>query len=322
VTGLAVAALAASGVYWTYQRQMRAIRTQLLAGSQVMATACGPVEYGTYGAGRPVLIVHATGGGYSQGQLMAHMFVGEGYMSIAPSRFGHLRTPQAADFSAAAQADMLACLLDALDVREPLPVLGMSIGGPIAMQFALRHPDRTTALVLLSTDAYAPPSPEGPKQLPAPDFVYDALFGSDFLFWATVRVAGPALKTAFGATPELQATLPPEERASLDAMIEGMLPIRLHNPGYDNDAAISQSLTTPYPLERISAPTLLVHSRDDPAARPAGAQYTADHIPGARILWYDTGGHVLLGHHAEIKAQVQAFLAGAAVPRPVGASRP
>jgi pimeloyl-ACP methyl ester carboxylesterase len=124
-----------------------------------------------------------------------------------------------------------------------------------------------------------------------------------------VRGAGSALKASFGATPELQAGVPAQERAFLDAMIEGMLPIRLHTAVLANDAALADaSFITVYPLERINVPTLVVCAMDDTVAEPAGGIYTAEHIPGARLIRYETGGHALLGHHAEIKSEVRVFL--------------
>ena len=308
-----LAAIAAVGVFFAFQRDMRQVRARLAAGSDVIRTARGPVEYAERGAGEPVVLVNATAGGYDQALLLGEMFVGDGFRLIAPSRPGYLRTPQADDATAAGQADVLAALLDALGVRRAA-VVAMSAGGPVAMELAIRHPDRISALVLLSTAAYAPSAQED-RKLPVPDAVYDALFGSDFLFWAMVRGAKPALAASFGATPELQATLPPEERRHLDAMIEAMLPIRARGAGLANDAAIADVALAVRPaLERITAPTLVVQAMDDPAAVPAGGLYTAQHIRGATLLRLEEGGHVLLGHHATVKEQVQAFLAAAAPP--------
>ncbi len=72
---------------------------------------------------------------------------------------------------------------------------------------------------------------------------------------------------------------------------------------------IVDGLVAPDPLERITAPTLVVQAADDPAAVPAGGCSTAEHIPGASLTVFERGGYVLLGHHAEIRTQVQAFLA-------------
>jgi len=304
-----VSSLGLVGVYAVYLRDIHSIRERLAAGSQVVNTPCGPIEYATWGSGRPVLIFHATGGSYDQALLMGKLFVGEGYQWIAPSRFGHLRTPQAADHSAEAQADMFACLLDALKI-DRAALLGMSAGGPIATQFALRHPERTEALILLSTAGYFPPASGAERKLPVPDFVYDALFKSDFVFWMVVRMAGNTLKASFGATPELQASIPAEDKAFLDAMIEGMLPIRMHKDGLENDGEIADtSFLTKYPLEQIAAPTLIIYAKDDTIAVPASSVYAAEHIPNAQLGMYDGGGHALLGNHADIYRRVRALLA-------------
>jgi pimeloyl-ACP methyl ester carboxylesterase len=97
------------------------------------------------------LSVHGAGGGFDQGLELADPLARAGFRVIAVSRFGYLRTPLPPDASAAAHA----CLLDALNIRR-VAVLGTSAGGPSSMQFALRHPDRTAALVLLVPAAYAP----------------------------------------------------------------------------------------------------------------------------------------------------------------------
>jgi hypothetical protein len=39
-----------------------------------------------------------------------------------------------------------------------------------------------------------------------------------------------------------------------------------------------------------------------------GAKYTAEHIPGATFLPYESGGHVLLGHENETRTAITAFL--------------
>lgn len=74
----------------------------------------------------------------------------------------------------ALQADTFGALLDALEI-ERAAVLGFSAGGPPAIQFALRHPERTLSLVLAS--AHLPTSPY--VKLPAR--AYRAVF-SDRLF--------------------------------------------------------------------------------------------------------------------------------------------
>jgi 2-hydroxy-6-oxonona-2,4-dienedioate hydrolase len=310
---LALSLISAGLHYRWYSAEMRAIHEDLLAGAHVLDTDCGRIEYASHGEGPPVLLINATGGGYDQSLLMGRLFVGEGFRWIAPSRFGYLRTPRPADASAESQADAFVCLLDALDL-ERVAVLGISAGGPPAMQMAIRHPDRVAGLVLLSTASWAPPSPDLVHSLPAPDWVYDALFRSDFLFWLLVRYATPALTASFGATPEIMKAISPDERQVPPEMVRRMMPISWRKDGLDLDAATVDALRHDsqflerYPLSRIRSPTLVVHARDDSAAPFAWGAYTAATIPGAQLIAYEDGGHLLLGHLDQTRVAIREFL--------------
>ena len=68
---------------------------------------------------------------------------------IAPSRYGYLRStlPSGATFET--QADAYARLLDHLGIRQTA-VVALSQGGPSALFFALKYPERVQSLVLLS----------------------------------------------------------------------------------------------------------------------------------------------------------------------------
>lgn len=135
------------------------------------------MEYAEAGKGYPVLVVHGAGGGYDQGLILSRIFLSEDFRVIAPSRFGFLRTPLPANASPAAQADAYIDLLDALNISK-VAVVGISAGGPSSLEFALRHPDRVSGLVLVSAVVH--------KEKPM-DFmgkiVHEGIFNSDFLFW-------------------------------------------------------------------------------------------------------------------------------------------
>jgi 2-hydroxy-6-oxonona-2,4-dienedioate hydrolase len=73
------------------------------------------------------------------------------------SRFGYLRTPVPERASIAAQADAHACLLDALEVRSATVLVFPRAPRP-RWEFALRHGERCTHLVLLVPGWF--PSPE------------------------------------------------------------------------------------------------------------------------------------------------------------------
>ena len=134
-------------VYITYQRDIHQARERVSTGSQIIQTPCGPIEYAIAGDGPPVLVVHGAGGGYDQGLEIGEPLVSSGFRVISMSRFGYLRTPMPSDASASAQADAYACLLDALKISRAA-VVGASAGAPSSMQFALRRPDRCSAMIL------------------------------------------------------------------------------------------------------------------------------------------------------------------------------
>lgn len=307
IVGLSVLA------YANYQRDIRQARERISVGSRIAETACGQIEYAVAGDGLPVLVVHGAGGGYDQGLDIAKGLVRSGLRVVAMSRFGYLRTPLPADASPAAQADAHACLLEALDIPRAA-VLGLSAGAPSAMQFALRHPERTAALVLLVPAAYPTYQEhraEGamPKQTsPLTKLLFDTALKSDLLFWAAPRLAPRAVLEALLATPpEVVERASTEERARVAEMLDHLLPFSARRPGVLNDSTITPFLPR-YALERIVAPTLILATADDGFGTFEGARYSAEHIPHARFIGYPSGGHLLVGHYKEAMSEIASFL--------------
>ena len=311
-----VGAGASAFVAARYRRDIRRARERISARSRIAETPAGPVEYAAAGDGPPVLVVHGAGGGFDQAMYLAAPLVDAGLRVVAPSRFGYLRTPLPADASAEAQADAHARLLDALGIARAA-VLGASAGAPSAMQFALRHPERLAALILLVPAAYpahvgarpAGAAPEGPPRATA--ILFDTALKSDFLFWLAMRIARRTVHRAILATPpSVVAHAGPGERARVEGVLERILPIRPRRLGLLNDALVTSSLPR-YDLERIAAPTLAISLEDDLFRTWEGARYSAAHIPGARFVGYPSGGHLWVGHHEELMGEVARFAAAA-----------
>lgn len=296
-------------IYVSYQRAIAQARLRVASGSKIVQTACGPIEYADVGDGPPILLVHGAGGGYDQGLDLGMPLARSGFRIIAMSRFGYLRTPLPADASAVAQADAHAALLDALAI-ERTAVMGASAGGPSAMQFALRHPDRCSALVLLVPAAYVLRAGNAPPvRTPArTTFIFDAALKSDFLFWLELRfLRTTAIRSILGTPPAVVDGASAGERARVDEVLQHILPISSRRLGLLNDAAVVSSLRR-YDLERIVVPTLAISVADDLYGTFDGARYTAEHIPRARFIGYPTGGHLCVGHQDELAAEIAAFL--------------
>jgi pimeloyl-ACP methyl ester carboxylesterase len=307
VIGAGFVLVLGTSVWLAYQHDLRRERLRIAEGSQVIATRCGPIEFAALGRGPAVLLVHGAGGGFDQTLGIARDLAAHGYRAIAMSRFGYLRTPLPADASPAAQADAHACLLDALGI-ERAAIVGVSAGAPSSMQFALRHAQRTSGLVLLVPLAYAP---RPPAELSAgARFMYTQAIKSDFLYWAALRAA-PAVvvRTILATPPEVFDAADAREQGRAHEVMRHILPLSERQAGLLNDAAVAAALTR-YPLERVAAPALVVSLKDDLYGTYESARYTAVQLSGARFVGFASGGHAWLGHHDEIMAHVVAFLGG------------
>jgi pimeloyl-ACP methyl ester carboxylesterase len=228
---------------------------------------------------------------------------------IAMSRFGYLRTPMPEDASPAAQADAHVCLLDALGIAQAA-VLGLSAGGPSAMQVAIRHADRVSALVLIVPLVWQPAAraPSPPPMSVANDRMLMRLLGSDFLFWSALHLArDPVFRHVLATPPALIAGASVPERARLHALAEHILPVSSRATGLRSDTGLGRRLG-PYALESIRAPTLIVSARDDGFGTYAGAQYAASRIPNARFIGFEQGGHLLVGHDAALRTAIVDWL--------------
>jgi pimeloyl-ACP methyl ester carboxylesterase len=306
---VALAAAVTAVGYAFYRRDLAAANARLAGASELATTACGPIEFATAGAGPPVLLVHGAGGGFDQGLALGAPLAARGYRVIAMSRFGYLRTPLPADASAAAQADAHVCLLDALGV-ERAAVVGVSAGAPSALQVAVRHPERIAALVLMVPAAFVP-RPDGAASVrtpPRPQQLFDTALRSDFLFWAMLRTApNLMIRALLGTPPELVARAEDSERARVAAIVDSILPVSARRLGLLNDADVTTHLER-YPLERITVPTLAISTADDLYGTYDAARYTAEQIPGAQFVGYAEGGHVFVGHYAELTRTIADFL--------------
>ncbi|HEY6240204.1 MAG TPA: alpha/beta hydrolase [Burkholderiales bacterium] len=295
--------------YSSYRHDVGAAEASVSSGSQVVDTPCGRIEYAVIGRGAPLLLVHGAGGGFDQGLEFGRPLAERGFMVIAPSRFGYLRTALPDDASPAAQGDAHACLLDALKLPRAA-ILGGSAGVPSTIEFCLRHAARCSAMVLLVPVFFPPAQPGSPQVRPParPSFIFDSILGSDFLFWLNMKLARDTMLERVFATPARDfENAPPEEQERVLRIARGAMPLARRREGLWNDLAIVTSSRS-YALERLGVPALIIGVEDDLFGTYENGRRMAERIPGARFLGFPTGGHLWVGRQNEIASALAAFL--------------
>ncbi|HPG41460.1 MAG TPA: alpha/beta hydrolase [bacterium] len=270
--------------------------------SQLYASQYGDVEYVLAGTGPTVLISHGVIGGIDQGMGLADLYLGQGYRFLYISRFGYLKSAMPVEPSAKLQAKVYNELLNFLQI-DSVFIMGNSAGGPAALHFALDYPAKCSGLILVSSAV-----PGNTKALP-PQVFMKAVFGSDYLYWCTVKFFGASMMKMFIPESILKTLAPAEKKQVMDTVFLSGLPITQRTKGILFDTYISNpSIDDDIPFEQIIIPTLIIHAIDDPAPPIAGAGLLAAKIPRCELVRFETGGHLILHHEDEIKRIISDFV--------------
>lgn len=307
LAGLGGVALAVGG-YATgaYRASMDATERRLDRRSSVIDTTAGALEYAVAGRGAPLMMIHGTGGGFDQGLLFAHRLRELGFQIMAPSRFGYLGSVFPDDASPVHQADILVELLDHLGI-DRIPAVGGSAGALTAAEFALRHPERCSHLVLLVPAANL--ADRDPVDFTALQRrAVDLVLGSDLAFWALSSLApGQMIRTLLATDPILLKQVEADERRRAELILGGIRPISRKIDGLRTDAYWAGT-PSPTAYDRIEVPTLILSVEDDLFGTAETARLLAERIPDARLVIYPEGGHIWLGHDADVAEEIAAFI--------------
>lgn len=299
---IAVLVSATAAYLWDMNRAYERVR----AKGTVIPSPYGDIEYTEGGSGPPVLVIHGSGGGYDQGELMVRAVLGERFRWITPSRFGYLRSTFRDGATFDDQAHTYAYLLDRLGVKK-VAVVALSHGGPSALLFAVLHPERVSSLTLISAGV-ASSTGRSQAQANQKGDMLMTIFKHDPLYWAISKLFKRQFMELMGASDAVIAGLTPEQRELVGQIIDYMNPASLRSAGaaFDNKAVM--------PNERIStirAPTLIFHATDDTLQLFHNANFAASTIPGARLVPFERGGHLLISvEQTAIRSIMQKHIVG------------
>ena len=295
--------VAFSTIYLKFRNDLTAGYTRIHdLQSQIYTSKYGDVEYLLEGTGPTILISHGITGGINQGIGLSDMYLGKGYRLLYISRFGYLKSAMPDEPSAKLQAEVYNDLLSFLHLDRVF-IMGNSAGGPSAIHFAIDYPEKCTGVILVSSVV-----PGNIDALP-PKLFMKAVFGSDFLYWCTVKLFGTRMINMFIPESIRKTLSPPEKKTMLDNVYLSALPISKRTAGILFDTYLSNpSIDEEIPYKHITSPTLIIHAIDDPAPPIEGARMISKKIPHCELVAYETGGHLILNHEDEIKRTINSFI--------------
>ncbi|RTL63368.1 MAG: alpha/beta hydrolase [Pseudonocardiaceae bacterium] len=281
-----------------------------MTDTKIAHTARGPVEYAVVGTGAPVVVLHGSPGGIDAAELMAGFLPRDEIAAILLSRPGYLGTPLDGRGTPDDQADLVAALLDELRI-DRAGIFSWSGGGPSGYRFAVRHPDRTDALVAFAavSEAYT---------LPDQDLATRLMFTSAPGRWLMRLLASHQpeqyIRGALSGEGDLtkeqldqrvaEVFADPVKRDFVLALGPTAEQDKTRRVGFRNDIDLFAQITT-LELEKIIAPTLVVQGTADADLPPEHSYHAAKTIPGTELLTLDTGTHLGLYTHPDAAAAQQ-----------------
>ncbi|OUM84410.1 MAG: hypothetical protein BAA01_00890 [Bacillus thermozeamaize] len=172
---------------------------------------------------------------------------------------------------------------------EKAHILGVSMGGMIAQEFALHYPERVDKLVLVCTNC------GGAQSVPA---------SPEVLGWLANRNVSPdelkqrQLKLLF--PDSFVAEQPDKVERFWERVSRAPIPLE----AFQRQLGAIQRFGTYDRLDRITSPTLVMTGSEDILVPPRNSEILAERIPGARLEIFPGGGHGFTGQFPEKFCQV------------------
>ncbi len=240
-----------------------------------------------FSPGRKIIFVHAAGSnGHTWHNQLDHP--GAARSPIALDLPGHGRSAGVQGLKSIRDySDFLAAFADALGIKSAV-IAGRSMGGAIAMDHALRYPDRAEALILMATAA----------KFNIPSERIEGLR-------AVMMGRAPQAFVTDGYSPKTVS-------GSFEVIREGWMEQIKTDPRVrytDIKACVEIDLREQ--ISRINGPTLIVAGADDQVTTVADAELIKSRIKGARLEVIADAAHNLTTERpAEVNAAIEKFLAG------------
>lgn len=244
----------------------------------------------------------------------SHMFrdliplLAEQFHLVAPDLPGFGRTAmpprEQFDYTFESLARVIARFTEVVEL-ERFAIYVFDYGSPVGLRLATMHPERITAIVTQNGNAYLEGLSDGwnpirqywqaPNQANR-DALRQLLTPETTLWQYTHGVSEPEAVSPDGySLDDFYMTRPGAHEVQLDLFLD-----------YADNVARYPEFQAYF--RKHQPRVLAVWGRNDPFFLPAGAEAFKRDIPGAKVVFYDTGHFALETHAAEIAAEIRAFL--------------
>jgi pimeloyl-ACP methyl ester carboxylesterase len=246
--------------------------------------------YEEHGAGEPIVCIHGTGSSSALWRDAAAVLATHGRTILYDRRgFSRSERPEPYVTNVHQHTDDAAALIDALDAA-PAIVIGRSQGGEIAVDLALRYPDRVRAFALLEGGALSLSKALMSWLADLDEQVFAAAE-------ADMDTVGETMLSSVVGDAGWQG-LPEPVKEIFTA--NGPAIVAEHRGGL-LDVSAEQ-------LGTIVHPTLLVAGKDSPPAFAEATNLMAEAMPGTRVEWIE-GGHIINPAHPVVLGFIDEVLA-------------
>jgi pimeloyl-ACP methyl ester carboxylesterase len=258
---------------------------------EIVQTSKGTIEFRIEGPETGPAMLILNGGHTNCDSLVANLplLFELGYRVIIPSRPGYGRTPLATGRTTEEAAEAMAALLDYLGL-EKTSVMAISAGGRTALQLAGRHPGRVEKLILQCALS------RGDWLNTQATLAAYAMFNpiTEGAFWAIFRAIARAyptqtLKSMMGNL----TTLDVNQVMSRMTAEQQALALKYITECRSGSGFVADMKHRSGDLSRITAPTLIIHSRFDGSVDFSHAEYAAQRIQKAELFDAPAESHLM-----------------------------
>ena len=235
-----------------------------------------------------VVFLHGAGLDHSVWALLARAFAHHGFGVLAPDLPGHGRSAGAPLASIAALAYWTAALIAAAGIPAAR-LVGHSMGSLVVLETAARHPDKVTALGLISTAA----------PMRVSDDLLKAAKSNDHAAIDMIAIWGHGYRATLGGSLAPGLWMLGGNERLLERARPGVIYADLSACNDYRDALAAAA--------KVTVPSIVIQGTRDLMTPAKGGRALAAAIPGCRVAMIEGAGHMLMSERPdEVLAALQA----------------